>query len=152
MIFDSIQNVGAYNLPKNIVRMLKAEVEFSESAYDGEARRLNDNDFFMPCIYETQKKKVCRMEAHKKYIDVMYMVEGMERIKLKRTSDFKNVVSPYSEKADCLLAEEEEGVSEIILNAGDFILLYPQDGHCPECTVDSPMVVKKIIGKVKIVK
>lgn len=53
--------------------------------------------------YKTHDKKDAIFEAHKQYIDVMYMVEGEEIIYVKQTENIKNVTKEYDSEIDALL-------------------------------------------------
>jgi hypothetical protein len=49
-----------------------------------------------------------------------------------------------------LLADFDTDATPVRLEAGSFVVLFPQDAHSPACHVDGPVNVKKIIGKVRI--
>ena len=51
---------------------------------------------------------------------------------------------------EALLAELDADTTAVRLQAGCFVILFPQDAHAPACAVDAPKNVKKIIGKVKV--
>ena len=51
---------------------------------------------------------------------------------------------------EALLAETDEDATAVRLEAGSFIVLFPQDAHAPACYADGMKHVKKIIGKVRI--
>ena len=80
----------------------------------------------------------------------MYLVEGEEAIYVKPTDSLKNIVKPYDECKDVLFSKNDSDASKIIMNQGSFIVLFPQDAHCPGCRINGSERVKKIIGKVKI--
>ena len=48
------------------------------------------------------------------------------------------------------LAETDPDATAVRLEAGSFIVLFPQDAHCPGRCVEESTTVKKIIGKVRI--
>ena len=90
------------------------------------------------------------MEAHRKYVDVMCMIEGEETIYVQPTALLHHITQAYDENQDALLAEMEEGCCEIRLHPGEFVILFPEDAHAPGCRINGPSHVKKIIGKVRI--
>ena len=110
----------------------------------------SDNVFLLLNCYETRSKEESKAEAHRKYIDVMYMVEGTEVVYVKPVHRLQKVTREYDTQIDALLAEIDEDSSEIRLMPGDFLILFPEDAHAPACSVDQSVHVKKIIGKVKI--
>ncbi len=153
MITDNIKHLETYSLSTSIRAMLEAEATYAAAPYPSDRVELANGDFFMPCAYDTQIKEISTMEAHRAYVDVMYMLEGTEMIRVKRTDTLLNITADYNPDKDCLLAEETTPNTEtlVILQPGDFIILFPQDAHCPACAVgDMPASVKKIIGKVLI--
>ncbi len=153
MIYDNIKNIHTYKLSDHILQVLTLQSQMSPDTYQTTRVDLDNGCFLLPNEYITQIKEQTVLEAHRKYIDVMYMVEGTELIKVKATSALHNITAPYNAGADCLLAQEDNGLSTIQLTAGDFIILFPQDAHCPACAVDNmPTAVKKVIGKVQISK
>ncbi len=151
MIFDSIKNIGKYNLGDEIIEALNYATKYTKDNYSTDRVNLKNGNYILPNEYQTQIKNPIIMEAHRKYIDVMYMVEGSENILIKSTDTLDNITSPYDEDGDYLLSEVNAEMSSILLNEGDFIILYPQDAHCPSCAVgDVPSNVKKVICKVQL--
>ena len=110
----------------------------------GEAMFIND------CRYETKPVDGALSEAHRKYIDVMYMVEGEEIILVKPVDALRRVTQPYDEAGDALLAAVDGDETAVRLQAGQFIVLFPQDAHCPARCADRPCPVHKLIGKLAV--
>ena len=92
----------------------------------------------------------CKFEAHRKYIDVMYMVEGCETVYVKNADRLTRVTGGYDPAIEALLADYDGGASAVRLQKGDVLILFPQDAHAPGRVADAPQTVKKIIGKVLI--
>ena len=109
-----------------------------------------DNLFMLFGSYETHSPEGALTEAHQQYIDVMYMVEGAETIYVKPVERMQNVTKPYDASIDALLGVTDSDASAIRLEAGCFVILFPQDAHAPACYADGPATVKKIVGKVRI--
>jgi|LSQX01.3.fsa_nt_gb YhcH/YjgK/YiaL family protein len=88
-------------------------------------------------------------EGHKKFVDLQYVVFGLETILYTPISAIKKKLD-YNEKEDVwkttLCASK---VQSIKLMAGDFLLLYPEDAHGPQyCSGNSISLVKKIVVKI----
>lgn len=83
-------------------------------------------------------------ESHKKYIDIQYILEGTEQMEYADLQTL-TVTQPYSEEGDCAL-ETGKGVL-LTLNAGDFAIFCPEDGHKPGCGVGTS---RKAIVKVPV--
>ena len=90
------------------------------------------------------------LEAHQEYIDVMYMVEGEELVYVKPTACLKRVDKPYDPAIDALLTPPEGDETAVHLTQGQFLVLFPQDAHCPANRIGGCDAVKKIICKVRV--
>lgn len=152
MIFDSIANAKQYaGLNAKIDKLLEEAKKYTSDNYPEGVLELDGKDLYMIFAnYETHDKKEAIFEAHKQYIDVMYMVDGEETIYVKQTQDIKNITKEYDAEIDALLGDLDEDAVPIRLKKGEFVVLFPQDAHSPACVVDNPLNVKKIIGKVRI--
>ena len=152
MIFDTIENAKLYSgIYSGVDKILKKVLEVNTENYPKETLKVDGDKLFMIFAdYETHSKSEAKAEAHKKYIDVMYMVEGEEAIYVKPTKDLKNITMPFDKDQDALLADVDDDATRVVLKAGSFIVLFPQDAHAPSCDVTAKSNVKKIIGKVMI--
>lgn len=91
-----------------------------------------------------------RFETHEKYFDVQYVIEGMEYCGVCKREELGPVAVAYDESNDIEFYEEPVHSGKVFLNAGDFIVLAPEDAHKPRCAVDKPMSIKKIVVKVPV--
>ena len=152
MIFDTIQHADQYkSLNPAINRALEAAKAYTPENYPGGRVELEGDSLFLNLAgYETHPKEEALMEAHRQYIDVMYMVEGSETIYVKSTDQLTCITQEYAAEGDALLAKMDQDVTAVRLEAGSFIILFPQDAHAPGCHAEGPVTVKKVIGKVRI--
>ena len=88
-----------------------------------------------------------KWEAHKKYIDIHYIIKGSEILGWQ-SADMISEEASYDEKNDCALYDSIEGLN-IELKSGYFSIFYPNDIHCPGFDFNSEDVTKIVI-KVKI--
>ena len=91
-----------------------------------------------------------RFETHEKYFDVQYVIEGIEFCGVCDRSECKKVAVAYNADNDVTFYEEPKHCGTVFLNAGDFIVLGPEDAHKPRCAVEKPMPIKKIVVKVPV--
>lgn len=101
-------------------------------------------------VYTSKDPVVCRYEAHKKYIDIQYMVEGEELIYV---TDIENlqISEHYSEEKDVMFFRGGKNVKPELMTPGKYLIFYPHDGHKPSVRVgEVDSTVKKIVFKVKI--
>ncbi len=107
------------------------------------------NLFAMVQEYDTKPMSDCAMEAHKKYIDVQYMVNGAEQVGHALLNDQVASKQAYSDETDFMLFPDAPSFITI-MDAGTFMIFYPGDLHMPCIQMDTPARVKKVVMKVKI--
>lgn len=85
-----------------------------------------------------------RLETHRKYIDIQYLVSGREEIGWRPTDQCQQVSEPYSDTRDILFFADQPQ-TWIELPVGKFMIFYPQDAHAPlAATGDNLKVVIKV--------
>lgn len=152
MILDTMEHACQYErtIP-GLGEMLKAQREYPAEPYrtgrvelDGERMFMNVSEYATRPMSEQ-----VQMEAHRRYVDVMYMVEGEEIIYVFPTERLEAVEKAYCEADDVLLARFQKEATPVHLQAGQFVVLFPQDAHAPSCQYAGETRVKKIIGKLE---
>jgi YhcH/YjgK/YiaL family protein len=106
-----------------------------------------ENIFAIVNEFETKDKADCELEAHKKHIDIQYIVKGIELFGYVPLTTQRPTVD-YNEQNDVSFYSEE--VSYLKLEAGMFIIFFPTDLHQPEVRQFEPATVKKVVVKIKI--
>ena len=107
-----------------------------------------DGDRIFVNIQSYETKRDALFEAHRKYIDIQYMIEGEEKIGVARYSECKNEI-PYDNIRDIeFLSCKADNYQ--LLKKGEFLILYPEDAHKPSIAIDNPNKVKKAVVKVFI--
>lgn len=153
MIFDSLKNAAQYKgIHAGIDQVLEAAKAYTPENYpSGRVTLDGDNVFMNMAAYETHPTDKAVFEAHQQYADVMVMIDGVETIYVKHTDKLSHVYQEYDPKVEALLADFDTDATPVRLEAGSFVVLFPQDAHSPGCNADGAVNVKKIIGKVKLV-
>ena len=152
MLFDKAQNMATYyeSAPRLefCVEFLK---RFEEEALpDGEYEIDGERVFANIQTYRTkQQDDTCRFEAHRKYVDVQYIVSGMEKIRVAKLGDLK-LTEERSSKGQDIAFYEGEPRLDFVLTKGTFLMLYPQDAHMPGLSVEKDSTVRKIIFKLAV--
>ena len=152
MILDSIKYRNNYNayFPK-IVRLLEKASQYNSNNYPEGKLDIDESMFIMFADYETTPIEEAEFEGHRKYIDVMYMVEGEETIYVNNIDRITEFSMEYKEADDAFLAPFNEEATAVNIKAGEFVILFPNDAHAPGCqTAKGSQRVKKIIGKVLV--
>lgn len=88
-------------------------------------------------------------EAHKKYIDLQYIVNGIEKIRWARLDSVDLVEEKYSIGGD-IAFYEGDAMFDFTLTKGTFLLLYPEDAHLPGLSAQKDVNVRKIVFKIQV--
>jgi len=86
------------------------------------------------------------LEAHRKYVDIHYVIAGIDAIGWKPLLDCSRVRKPYEEKDDVELFEDPP-VSWASVGPGTFAICFPGDAHAPMISTD---LLHKAVVKVKL--
>lgn len=95
-----------------------------------------------------RKRTESKLEAHRKYIDIQYVIAGSDEMGWKSTSDCKMVDAYYDENNDIMFFNDEPK-SWNHVPAGSFTIFFPQDAHAP---MISDGEIHKIVFKVAVEK
>ena len=150
MIYDRIININTYKgLSSDIYEGLKFLRQVSPDIAVG-THQINPRVNAIVSEYDTKKVNEHGFEAHRKNIDIQYLLKGEERIACM-TIEKLTETEPYSEAKDAAFyAAEGVRAQEMTIGDGYFAIFFPQDGHMPQLSVDEPTMVKKIVVKVEI--
>lgn len=97
--------------------------------------------------YPTRTPENCALEAHRKYIDIQFLISGNESIGYTPLSSDLTETKPYVTDSDIVFYQ---GIGEPIPFKPDtFFILYPQDAHAPGIQT-TPQTVKKVVIKVAL--
>ena len=110
---------------------------------------MGDKLFVRMQEYATNPPEASLWEAHRKYIDIQFMLSGTEEQFWAPISSAKPGTIVYDDASD-LLRCEAEAHSSIVLHPGEFTIFYPEDLHMPSCAHDSVATVQKIVVKVAV--
>jgi YhcH/YjgK/YiaL family protein len=151
MILDKLENCSRYS-PLNLLfekafRFLAAPgldgLEDGKYPIDGE------NVFALVQSYTTSNSSAKKWEAHRKYIDIQYVVKGNEIDEWAPASGL-NVLEEYTAEKDVAFFGETDEWTSVKLKEGYFAVFFPEDAHKPGCTSSKEARVKKVVVKVKI--
>lgn len=103
------------------------------------------------CImhYETDKAEKKKFETHERYFDIQYLIEGEEMLGFCMRDHLK-ISEPYDPERDIVFYEEPACCGNIYLQAGEYAIFAPEDGHKPGCMAKAPSAVKKVVVKVPV--
>ncbi len=111
-----------------------------------------DRVFALVSDYLTKRPDETFWEAHRRHIDVQFVVRGDERIAYANIDRF--VQEPYNEARDLIVATGDSDRS-VAVGPGEFVILFPHDVHMPglrtaaaDGRAGDP--VRKVVMKVRI--
>ncbi|MDR1468680.1 MAG: YhcH/YjgK/YiaL family protein, partial [Spirochaetaceae bacterium] len=99
--------------------------------------------------YDTKPPEDARFETHDKMFDIQFVVSGEELFGLAPRAGLKET-TPYDAEKDITFYHDPPRYGSVLLRAGDFIVVSPDDAHKPACMMEKPAPVKKIIVKVRV--
>jgi len=109
-----------------------------------------DDVFALVQRYQTRPVEGMQLEAHRRYIDVQYLVTGQEAIHWAPLGDLAQATQAYDPVKDVALYALSAGAMPVPLRAGHFMILFPDDAHAPCCWLDGPADVVKVVVKVAV--
>ena len=102
--------------------------------------------FALVSDYAPKPLAECRWEAHRHYLDLQYMVSGLERIGVAPASRLQE--TGYQPDRDIAWFE---GAGDLLtFGAGQFVLLWPADAHMPGVDAGGPGRARKVVVKIAI--
>ena len=99
-------------------------------------------------VQEYLSKDEAKAEAHRKYIDIQYIVSGKEQMKCACIDTCKTKIE-YNDEKDVEFFEPASSVT-MVCKEGDFAIFFPNDVHTPSLKINENEQVKKIVVKVQL--
>jgi YhcH/YjgK/YiaL family protein len=149
MIYDTINNITIY---KQVIPQYAMVLDFVSKVLDNKIdltkNRIEiDGDKVFALVNRYETKESGLWEAHKKYIDIQWMLNGRESILFAHLKDLK-ITKDYDVKNDYLLLEGDG--DNLTLSKGEFAIFFPDDAHQPGLTINKPEAILKIVIKVRL--
>ena len=147
MIIDNIKNKDKY---------LSVHPEFAKvfdvlAMLTGNCDKLSidgEKAFVGASTYTTKPWYECKFEAHRKYIDIQFVVKGSEDIYLCDADSIK-VKEDFQPGGDIAFYADCEEYNTAHLNAGDFVIIFPGEAHMPCVAPDENCAeVTKAVAKI----
>jgi YhcH/YjgK/YiaL family protein len=109
-----------------------------------------ENLFYIVDEYETKPIEKGKLEIHRKYLDIQYIVRGEECIGYAPLEGLTETMA-YDGENDAALYKFEPLMSKLILKQGSFAIFWPNEPHMPGRRIgDTAQKVKKIVVKVRM--
>jgi biofilm protein TabA len=149
MIYDHIAQHALYHsLGPRFKLGLEYLAGYDASTPLGRVTLDGDNVFALVQGYETSLAAGRVFESHRIYVDIQFVAAGEELI-FTAPWDRLLVTTPYTAANDAAFYSGPDD-TPLRMRAGDFCLLFPQDGHKPCCQWTAAGPVKKVVVKVRL--
>ena len=150
MIIDKIENSHLY---KNISERISKSFEYIRST---DLKNLpagrypidEENIFALVSEYQTKLEPEGKLEAHKKYIDVQYVISGEELMGYVPLGN-QQILEPYKEENDIVFYTGDNSFTKV--SEGMFAIFFPEDVHMPGIASSKSSSVKKLVIKVRTI-
>ncbi|MFA6408798.1 MAG: YhcH/YjgK/YiaL family protein [Gammaproteobacteria bacterium] len=150
MILDKIENIGLYDNTSSLLSQALKFLRDTDFTKQEEGKYFLEGDdlFYMVQRCETKPFLEGELEAHKKYIDIQYLVSGEEYFGHAFLDDL-SISKPYDTDKDCIFYSQPEKTTILRLLPRMFTVFFPHDAHMPCRHLDYPTKLLKVIMKVK---
>ena len=153
MIFDRIEHAALY---RGLGVDISAALDYLRGTDlsglpDGRYELRGDRLIAIVQRYQTRPPEDARWEAHRRYLDVQYIAEGIERMGCASLHAGLTISRPYDAGLDIEFFETCGSSFEV--PAGSFVIFMPQDIHAPGLAAGSPpspSEVLKVVMKCRI--
>lgn len=149
MVYDSLNNLETYKgLSEDIYESLKFLKQAGADIACG-VHQLNPRVRAIVSEYETLKENPYGYEAHRRFIDIQFLLKGEEMVCSLPLPQLKETKA-YNADSDVAFYSSDVEPQKLPIGGGYFAILYPQDGHMPQLCINAPSPVKKIVVKIQL--
>lgn len=150
MIRDTLQNLERY---RKLSQNMERAVDFLQTVDltalpTGRIEISGDDVYANHFSYETVPlSSELQFEAHQRYLDLHVPISGCEQIALASAADLIETKILEDEDAVLYMGEPKDFLT---LESGNFLLLYPGEGHLPKLISKTATKVDKLVLKIAL--
>ena len=153
MILDQIDNTRLYiGLHAGFAKAFEiltdktlAQKEDGKYTVDGE------KIYYTIQRYTTKPLSDGKLEAHRKYIDIQFLLAGVEILGYAPLKGL-TTAEEYNPQKDIAFFNTPKEITKVILEPGLFCILFPDDAHLPCRQLNGPTEVRKVVIKIRFIK
>ena len=148
MVLDSLQNAYRYyTLHPLFEQAFRFLQETDLMALSQGQQAIVGRDLFAIISEGTgTTEKEAKLEVHRKYIDIQYIISGADHMGWKSLSLCEQPDFPYTEERDAAFFPDKTS-NWFDVPAGYFTIFYPDDAHAAMITEDT---VRKVVLKIAV--
>jgi len=149
MIIDTLDNSAIYeSLGPGFARAFEYLRSGRPTTDEIGSHKLDGDNLFVNVDQYTSKPiDQGRLEAHRKYADVQYVVTGSERMGYAALDELTETQA-YDHETDVAFFTGDSVMLKV--SAGTFTVFLPQDAHMPCIADETPAPVRKVVVKVRV--
>ena len=150
MIIDSLEHATKYKFGPAWEKTFEFLAKVDPAIEEGKHIIDGDNIFALVSEYKTKPHGEGRFEAHRKYVDIQFLISGREKLGWASLQTLEKDTLYDNERDIEFLKDLPELPSISALVPGMFMTFFPQDSHMPGLAYDKPEAVKKIVIKIAV--
>ncbi|HEX7494002.1 MAG TPA: YhcH/YjgK/YiaL family protein [Bacteroidales bacterium] len=108
-----------------------------------------DNLYATVSEYLSKNEETAKFEAHRKYIDIQYVIVGKEVMNIAPITTVKEVLTPYDVAKDIEFITVDKIVN-YKASPANFFIFFPGDAHRPGIKDGVNSSVRKLVVKLKV--
>ncbi len=149
MLFASKNDLEkAFSITEELAQVSEFLKNFTEDDFKaGESVKISDKIKVNMIAYTTKTREEGFWEAHKKMIDVHYIVSGSELVDLNFADTLEK--GPYQEEKEMYELFGEPTDTIRLDTTNNFLLLFPDEAHRTGVKIDTPVDLKKLVFKIE---
>ena len=151
MILDTIDNTHLY-LGLN-TRFARAFEIFRDKTLsqkqDGRYAVDGEKIYYTIQRYTTKPLNEGNLEAHRKYIDIQFLLAGVELLGYVPLKGL-TTAEEYNPQKDIAFFNTPKEITKVKLEPGLFCILFPDDTHLPCRQFTGPTEVRKVVIKIRL--
>jgi len=151
MILDRIDNTCLYiGLNPGFDKAFEVlRDKFLAKKEDGKYAVDDEKIYYTIQRYTTKPLNEGNLEAHRKYIDIQFLLAGVELLGYAPLKGL-TTAEEYNLQKDIAFFNTPKEITKVKLEPGLFCILFPDDAHLPCRQLAGPTEVRKVVIKIQI--
>lgn len=147
MIHARLQDAAAYRgIHPRLDKALELLTPEFLSTVTGQRRELEGKELFVTRYdYTTLPEEETFFEYHRDYVDIQLLTAGRERVAVTPAAELE-VFEQHGDFWGC----RGENRQTLVLRPGDFLAVFPEEGHRLKIAVEGPEAVSKVVFKIRV--
>ncbi|WP_299757493.1 YhcH/YjgK/YiaL family protein [uncultured Pontibacter sp.] len=148
MVLDKLSNTARYTCMHPLFAQAFSYLQETDLASIATGVHEIDGKNLFAIISEDKgiAKENAKLEVHRKYIDIQYVISGTDHMGWKDLAECSQPNDPYNEARDAAFFPDKTQ-NWFDVPAGSFTIFYPDDAHAAMIT---DQVVRKVVLKIAV--